>query len=156
MKKVFISPLFAATLFCSIFFHACQKENTPTAADNEVSSVSDTGTSDRCMCLTPYTVTISEIGSTAASITWDAMPESIGYQVEWLIGNNNPVIDTAMLSVAYTESNTMLLSNLKPDRHYAVRVFNVCRLNSSDPAAWIAFKTAPKAAISLKKEAIQN
>jgi len=156
MKKAFFSPLFAAALFCSLFFYACQKETFTPAADNAVLSALNANASDRCMCLPPYTVSITGTGSNSATITWDAMPESIGYQVEWLIGNNNPVIDTAMLSVAYTESNTMLLSNLKPDRHYAVRVFNVCRLNSSDPAAWIAFKTAPKVAISLKKEAIQN
>ncbi len=84
------------------------------------------------------------------------MPESMGYQVEWLIGNNNPVIDTSMMSEAFTEGNTMLLTNLKPNRQYAVRVINVCRMNSSDPAAWITFQTAPKVVINTNDGLMHN
>ncbi len=84
------------------------------------------------------------------------MPESIGYQVEWIMGNDTQEIDPSMISVAYTEGHTMLLSDLKPNRQYSVRVINVCRINSSHPEAWILFQTAQKAVISPKEGPMQN
>ncbi len=154
MKTVSFSPLLAATLVCSLFIHACQKDShtVPNADQGQASELSP---SERCMCLPPYTISVTATSSNTATIVWDEMPESLGYQVEWLQGSNSTVIDSSMLSSVFTEGNSIMLTELKPDRHYAVRVINVCRLLSSDPPGWVPFKTAPKPTVRPKSEAFR-
>lgn len=151
MKKLTFHTLMAAAMFCSFLFQACQKESLAVQAKGSNLCASAT---DRCMCLPPYTISIASTTSSSATIVWDEMPESMGYEVEWIMGTNTSEIDSSLMWTAFTEDNSMVLQNLKPDREYGVRVINVCRLLSSDPPGWVAFKTSHKAVASPKDAAI--
>lgn len=134
MKTNLLLPFLGALMF----FFACRQE--PLLIPNVTEA---TPVNERCGCLPPVTFEVQNITDVSAEISWNAMPEATGYQVEVLEISDENAENGPFNSkfIETTSENRLNLSGLAPNTAYQFTVTTVCRFIKSDPSAATQFET---------------
>jgi hypothetical protein len=132
--------LFFAALSISILSVACHKNAPllPAVSDDTLELSLD----ERCGCLPPVKFDIEKVTAVSASISWNTMPESVGYEIEIIGLEYKSSSDEFSEARSYaTANNQIYLTGLTPNTTYKYRVQTVCRNAESDFSEIMQFDT---------------
>ncbi|WP_309640777.1 fibronectin type III domain-containing protein [Flavobacterium sp.] len=75
-------------------------------------------------CSTPDAVTISEVGSTSATISWQAVTEAVSYNIQY-----RPTLSSTWTTIT-SNTNTKTITGLTPTTRYEFQLQTVCSTTS--------------------------
>ncbi len=137
--------LFFFAISVSIFSVACHKNTPllPAISDESLLLSLD----ERCGCLPPVKFDIDNVTAVSADISWNTMPEAVGYEIE-IIG-----LEYKSASGDFSEArsyaisdNQISLSGLLPNTSYKYRTKTVCGNAESDFSEIMQFDTKERRA----------
>lgn len=129
--------------FCLLLLTAACKKDVPVLPIYS-NDPPDTSITERCGCLPPVSFDVQNVTDVSAHISWNAMPEASGYQIEVIsAGYETPGSTSANVHIiATTDDNHITLSGLLvPNTRYKFSVTTVCRIMNSEPSASVQFET---------------
>jgi hypothetical protein len=137
MKAPFLFPVLGFALFLT----ACQKE-APLLSDNSSDTFAPPP-SERCGCMAPVASAVVKVTGVSAGLSWETMPEAIGYRVELTSSDFGAGEDTVtdMYIFETTENSHIALTNLSPDTRYQYRLTTICRVSESSVSDIKSFET---------------
>lgn len=91
------------------------------------------------LCDTPTGLTVSDITSGSALISWDAMPGAVAYEIEVEDDENTPAFAFEMTLT----DNQVTVTGLTAGGHYQVKVKAKCSADNSLDSEWVFFTAAP-------------
>lgn len=134
------APLFFSALCLAVFLSACQKDAS-LLSDNSSDSFAPPP-SERCGCMAPVASAVMKITDVSAVLSWEAMPEAVGYRVELTSSDFGAEEDAfADIYVFEMTENDITLANLIPDTYYQYRLTTLCSFSESSVSDIRAFQT---------------
>ncbi len=100
-------------------------------------------------CNVPKQVAITNSSSSSVNITWDSLPNSKAYSIQWKRSNAN-----TWISIYKINQNRYSLTALTPNTKYSIRVRAYCSNTISDYCAETVFATLSREELNLLPAAV--